>query len=419
MADDPSAPDVSFTVARHGYDRAQVRAYVHELFERAQRADADRNEARQQAAEFQGELEIARREVVALSERLDAIGTPDTESTESSARLIDVAKSQASEITTRARAAADGSWAAAEKASSELRERYRKMLAELDDQHAEIHATHKEIIAAARTQAEELTTVAERRRRELDSGAERDRVRIDREFSESMNAKRSSLERELTHRREACVAEVEKKLREADEQAKARLETVTDQVKRLTEVRAELSERLRGTQELLARSVDLLEPAESEAELARENPFPMPEPPGTVTPGTGSLPAATSSATASSPAAAKSPEPATEKNEPVQPATDKAVPADPATAKALAKVDPPTQVSMPAVRRTKLMPTVEPTDEPATEPPTVPATAPAEKPDATAESAESDKSWKPEPPNRGNGKRVPPQRSRRSHPAKR
>ncbi len=348
MADDPSAPDVSFTVARHGYDRAQVRAHVQELTERAAQADADRAEARQQVAELQGELEIARREIGALSERLDAIGKPDADSTESSARLLEVAKAQAGEITTRAQVAADDAWAAAEKASSELRSRYRAMLTDLDGRHAEIHATHKSIIESARAQAEELTTVAERRRRELDAAAERDRVRIDREFSESVTAKREALDRELTRRREECVAEVDAKLRAADEEAERRVATVTEQVRRLTEVRTELSQRLRGTQELLDRSVALLEPAPSEAELT-EDPFPMPERPR------------------------------------VEPGAD--------------------------LTETELVTPVEPPTEPATEPATKPATEPA------AEAGEG--GWKPQPPGRANTKRVPPQRTKRSQPAKR
>ena len=387
MADDPSVPDVSFTVARHGYERTQVRAHLRELTERVQRSDADAAEARQQVAELQGELEIARREVSALSERLDAFGRPDADTEESSARLLEVAKSQATEITTRARAAADGSWAAAEKASSELRERYRKMLAELDSQHAEIHATHKSIITTAREQAEELTTVAERRRRELDAGAERDRVRIDREFSESMTAKRTALERELTHRRDTVMSDVDAKLRAADEEAERRIATVKNQVKRLTEVRTELSERLRGTQDLLARSVDLLKPAEAEEELTEQDPFPMPE-----------APRESAEPPAPEPAAA-SEQPASE-----QPASEQP------------PVDPPTQVRMRAVSPpTKLMAGVEPPGRPATEPPTVPNTEPAAKPDPAAE---ADNNWKPQSPARGNGKRVPPQRARRTQPAK-
>ena len=282
MADDLSAPDVSFTVARHGFDRAEVRQQVRALTERAQRAEADRSEVASQVAELQGELEIARREIAALSSRLDEVGRPADE--ESAARLVDVAKSQASDITTRARAAADGTWAAAERASTELRDKYRKMLADLDEQHTEIRQTHKSILATARAQAEELTTGAERRRRELDAAAERDRIRIDREFSERTAHQRAALDRELTERRAACVAEVDAKLQAADVEAQRRVDSVTAQVKQLTEVRTQLSERLRGTQELLERSAALLEPMASEAELTGQDPLPMPEPPATEPP---------------------------------------------------------------------------------------------------------------------------------------
>lgn len=276
MAGDPSAPDVSFAVARHGFDRAQVRQHVRELTEHARLADTARSEAQTQVAELQGELEIARREIAALAGRLDEVGRPAGE--QSAARLVDVAKSQSGEITTRARAAAEGTWAAAERASTELRDKYRGMLAELDEQHAEIRRTHQTILATARSQAEEMTTGAQRRRRELDAEAERDRIRIDREFSERMVHLRAALERELKDRRAACVAEVDAKLRAADERAQRRVDTVTAQVKKLTEVRTQLSGRLRSTQDLLERSAALLEPLESEAELARENPFPMPAP---------------------------------------------------------------------------------------------------------------------------------------------
>lgn len=277
MADDLSAPDVSFAAARHGFDRAQVRHHVRGLTDRAQRAEADRSESRSQVAELQGELEIARREIAALSERLDALGKPADE--QSATRLLAVARTQAGEITTRARAAADGTWAAAERASTELRDKYRKMVAELETQHAEIRQTHKSILSTARSQVEAMTTEAQRQREELDAEAERDRVRIDREFSERTSAQRTAFERELADRRAACVAEVESRLRAADEEAKRRVETVTAQVTQLTEVREELSERLREAHELLDRSVALLEVGPSESELSRENPLRMPEPP--------------------------------------------------------------------------------------------------------------------------------------------
>lgn len=276
-ADDrDAADDVNFAVVRHGFDRTAVRQHVAELVQRAERAEADRREAQAQAAELQGELEIARREITALAERLDSIGTPEGAD---GARLLEVAKSQAAEITARARVAAEETWSAAEQASATLRDRYRSLLDVLDEQHKELNSTHQSIMRAAQAQAEELTTVAERRRRELDAEAERDRIRIDREFSESVTAKRQALARDLEQRRAACDQEIADKLRAAEEEARRRLNSVNEQVRQLSDVRAQLSERLRETHELLERSATLLEPVELEQQHDLDERIPMPEAP--------------------------------------------------------------------------------------------------------------------------------------------
>ncbi|OLF15300.1 coiled-coil domain-containing protein [Actinophytocola xanthii] len=276
-ADDRDPDEVSFAVVRHGFDRTAVREHVAELLERIERAEADRLEAQAQAAELQGELEIARREITALTERLDSLGTPEGADSE---RMVEVAKAQAAEITARAKAAAEDTWSAAEQASAALRDRYRALLTELDEQHRQLTASHTSIMSTAQAQAEELTTVAERRRRELDAEAERDRIRIDREFSESITSKREALTRELEARRTACEREVGEKLRAADEEARRRVESVTEQVTRLTEVRSQLSERLRGTQQLLERSAALLEPSDLEKEHDPDERLTMPDPAG-------------------------------------------------------------------------------------------------------------------------------------------
>lgn len=260
---DPTGPDASFSVVRHGFDRSQVRRRVQELEDSVERAQADRLEAQAQAAELQGELEIARREITALSSRLDEFGS----GTGDSARLLEVAKSQATEVTDRAQSAAEHTWAAAEQASTTLRDRYQKLLAELDEQHAEIHAAHETIMSSAKSRVEEMTNVAERRRREIDAAAERDRVRIDREFSESMTTKREALATELASAKAAAEGEVSARLKSADEEAKRRVDSVTDQVRRLATVRTELASRLRETQEVLTRSAALLEPVPEEQEV--------------------------------------------------------------------------------------------------------------------------------------------------------
>jgi chromosome segregation ATPase len=258
---------VGFTVVRHGFDRTEVRQRIEELTEAAAKAEAERAEAVEQVAELRGQLEIARREIAALTESLE---TQNDE--ESATRLLAVAKSQAAEVTARARVAAEQTWAAAEQASAAMRDRYRTLLAALDEQHAELARTHKSMMASARAQVEKMTTEAERRREAIDKEAEQDRVRIDREFSESMAAKRDALRKEIEEARTTSEREVTERLAAADEEARRRVDSVTDQVQRLTSVRDQLGERLRDTKELLDLSTSLLEPVDGEAALAEEPP---------------------------------------------------------------------------------------------------------------------------------------------------
>jgi colicin import membrane protein len=256
---------VGFTVVRHGFDRTEVRQRVTELTEAAEKATAERDEAIEQVAELRGELEIARRENAALTERLNAQSDE-----ESATRILAVAKSQAAEVTARARVAAEQTWAAAEQASATLRDRYRALLASLDEQHTELSRTHKSMMASAKAEVERMTTEAERRRETIDKEAEQDRVRIDREFSESITAKRDALRAELDEAKATVEREIAARLAAADEEARHRVDSVTDQVQRLTSVRDQLGERLRDTKELLDLSSSLLEPVEGET--AAEDP---------------------------------------------------------------------------------------------------------------------------------------------------
>jgi chromosome segregation ATPase len=260
---------VGFTVVRHGFDRTEVRQRVSELTEATEKATAERDEAIEQVAELQGELEIARREIAALTERLDAQSDE-----ESATRILAVAKSQAAEVTSRARVAAEQTWAAAEQASATMRDRYRALLASLDEQHAELSRTHKSMMTSAKAEVERMTTEAERRRETIDKEAEQDRVRIDREFSESVTVKREALRKELDEAKAASDREVASRL-SADEEVRRRVDSVTAQVERLTSVRDQLNERLRDTKELLDLSSSLLEPVEGET-TAEKDPSKVP-----------------------------------------------------------------------------------------------------------------------------------------------
>jgi chromosome segregation ATPase len=260
---------VGFTVVRHGFDRGQVRQRLDELGAAVERLTSERDEATAQAAELRGELEIARREVAALAERLETQGGE-----ESATRLLAVAKAQAAEVTERAKVAAEQTWAAAEQASADLRDHYRALLQSLDEQHAELTRTHKSMMASAKAQAEKMTTEAERRQEAIDKAAENDRIRIDREFSETITAKRQALQREVEKARSDSERDATARLRAADEEARRRIEAVTIQVKKLTSVREQLSNRLRETKELLDLSTSLMEPVEGESEAEEPPPAP-------------------------------------------------------------------------------------------------------------------------------------------------
>jgi chromosome segregation ATPase len=256
-----------FTVVRHGFDRGQVRQRMDELAAALESVASERDEAAAQAAELRGELEIARREIAALGERLDNQGDE-----QSGARMLAVAKAQAAEVTARAKVAAEQTWSAAEKASAELRDHYRALLRSLDEQHNELTRTHKSMMASAKAKVEEMTTEAQRRQEAIDKAAERDRIRIDREFSESMTTKRDALRRELDKAKSDTDREVKTRLAAADEEARRRVDSVTAQVRQLTAVREQLSGRLRETKELLDLSTSLMDPVEGESEA--EEPAP-------------------------------------------------------------------------------------------------------------------------------------------------
>ncbi len=117
---------------------------------------------------------------------------------------------------------------------------------------------------------------AERRREAIDKEAEQDRIRIDREFSESMTTKREALRKEIEDARTAADREVADRLAAADEEARRRVDSVTDQVQRLTFVRDQLNERLRDTKELLDLSSSLLEPVDGETPAEQTKPKDVP-----------------------------------------------------------------------------------------------------------------------------------------------
>lgn len=269
MATQHEGDPAGFSVVRHGFDRNQVKQHLRRMEDEALRDAAERDEARSRVAELSGELEIARREIKALTARMDQLTASDAPNAE---RTLQVARTQAAEITARARAAAETAWAAAEEASTSLRDRYRRMLADLDRQHQELHSDHKKIMDGVRQKSVEMTVAADKRRQDLDDQAEQERKRIQRQFDEDMAAQRAELTREVEAERARVAEESRRILADATAEAERRIAAATSQVERLTALREQLATRLRGTNDLLTRSAELLEPLEGENELAPDSP---------------------------------------------------------------------------------------------------------------------------------------------------
>jgi hypothetical protein len=270
----PGGPVAGFTVARHGYDRLQVNRHFQQLEAKARHAVAERDFAQQQAAELSTALDAARAEIATLRERVDQLSNETVvqiSDESSAARVLEVAKSQATEITERAKLAAETTWAAAEQASAELREHSQRLLTELETQAKDIHAAHVTIMESARAKVDEMTTAAEKRRREIDAAAERDRIRIDREFSESMNAKREALRKEVEATRAKSSTEATRRIRDAKDEAERRIAAATAEVDRLTALREQLTGQLRGSHQLLERAHDTLKPLDQEREMTFED----------------------------------------------------------------------------------------------------------------------------------------------------
>ncbi|PPK70289.1 DivIVA domain-containing protein [Actinokineospora auranticolor] len=273
MASSPPDRDhAGFTVVRHGFDRAQVKHYIQRLETEAAAAAGERDEVRAKVDELAGQLQIAQREIDALTDRLGKLSTSAVASAapnapERAARAIATAESEAGEITARAQAAAETAWADAEAVSRELRDRYRGLLADLDSQHAEAHAAHKAVITEAKAKAEVMTTAANKRQRAIDEEAERARQRTEQQFQEEMSRRRAELATEIDTARTAAETEAARLVKEATDEAAKRIATATSHIERLTALREQLAGRLRGTSDLLTQSAGLLEPLEAESEL--------------------------------------------------------------------------------------------------------------------------------------------------------
>ena len=260
---------------RHGFDRAQVQQHIANLEANLRLLTADRDSALSQMAAMTGELDSARAEAAELRARTGDLSQSADNADEVHDRLrvmVDVTRAEAAEITARAQAAAELTWADAQRSADALRQRYEAVIADLEAAQAEMRAEHAASLARTRTETERMAAEAEQRRAQLGERAEQEYRRVEQEFQESMRLRRAELDREIADRHAASVAEAERIVRAATEEANRRTEWANHKLRELADLRLQVAQRLRETSTLLAKSNSLLEPHESEAELMGADP---------------------------------------------------------------------------------------------------------------------------------------------------
>ncbi|SER72541.1 hypothetical protein SAMN05216188_114171 [Lentzea xinjiangensis] len=257
-----------FDLCWRGYDRDQVQHYVRGAEDELRMLAADRDAALAHAESLARELEAARTENAELRARVDRICrapiAPDA-LTERLERRVELAHSEAAEITARARAAAEQHWADAKQAADRLRHRAERLVADLDRRRADMETEHRELMNRAHDQVDELTRQAERRRRELDEQAAGVRSQIEADFEQAMALRRGEAMRALAEQQRSAQARADRIVREATERARHLVAEAEQRVEVLRRHREHLAGELRAAQALLADAEPLLRPLPEEA----------------------------------------------------------------------------------------------------------------------------------------------------------
>jgi hypothetical protein len=254
-----------YTQAWHGFDRNEVRQYLDYLEAHVRRIMTDRDAAMVQASTLSRELDNARREAARLHARVEELKKPPVRPEDLDERMhrtVTLAHARAEEITERAQVAAEKHWAESTEVSTALRDRYQKLIAELDVQAEALHAEHEHALTSTRAEVKKLTVDAARRREQMDAEAERKRRTIEREFDASMTAQRAALEKHIADQRSASKNQAERRLAEATAEAKRRLDEATAEAKRrLDEATTAAAQRTTAATRKVERLAELREQA--------------------------------------------------------------------------------------------------------------------------------------------------------------
>jgi chromosome segregation ATPase len=263
-----------YTQAWHGFDRNEVRQYLDHLEAHLRRIMTDRDAAMAQASTLARELENARREMTKMHLRVEELKKPPErleDLDERMQRTAYLANARAEEVTARAEVAAEKHWAESTEVSTKLRERYQKLIDDLDVQATALHAEHETALMATRAEVQKLTVEAAQRREQMDGEAERKRRKIEREFEASMAAQRAALEKQIADQHQASKNQAERRITEATAEAKRRLDKATAEAKRrLDEATTSAAQRTTAATRKVERLAELREQARASLREAEE-----------------------------------------------------------------------------------------------------------------------------------------------------
>lgn len=278
-----------FDIAKRGYSRGQVDEHLERLDADLKMLTSDRDAAISQAGDLARQLEISRNEIDELRGQIERLSLPPTTLeglSERLQRMLRLAQDEASETKARAEAEAGHIRAKAESEASAMRTRYDQLLADLDARRQEMEAEHRQTMEKGRDEAQQIINKGQDERLRLDLEAEERRTKIEEDFEIAMATRRTEAMRQLAEQEAASKSEAERRLREANEEARKirtivakeqadhkadvdkryresvedanrrKQESVTEATARLTEATDEAHRRVREATELANRRIN-------------------------------------------------------------------------------------------------------------------------------------------------------------------
>jgi DivIVA domain-containing protein len=268
----------AFDVARRGYDRSQVDEHLERVDADLRILAADRDAAVAKAAELSKQVDNQRIQIHSLQVELDRSSAPPTTIeglSERLARMLRLAQDEAADIRARAETETAEAIAAAEADAGALRDRYQRLLKELDERRVQMEAEHQKVMVKANTEAERMVSETTEQVRKLDEDAAARRQQVEEDFDIAMAARRTEAMELLAEQEAASKLDSERRVRDATAEANRRLQDATERAQRilgsaqhkvdgLLTIRAKIAGQLREARSMLAAAAVELEPLPEE-----------------------------------------------------------------------------------------------------------------------------------------------------------